>query len=87
MIDGAEILRSAQAEVAVGAGSYGQVVQVPEERWGIHEGVAELVDGEFARQLAEQEEWPEVTDCDRLTAAFRDLDVAGVKGREQHQPR
>jgi hypothetical protein len=82
MINDAEIVKSVQVEVAMGVGSYEQVVQALEEQWETSEGIAELVDGEFARHLAEQEEWPEVTDCDRLTAAFRDLDVAGITARE-----
>jgi hypothetical protein len=82
MIDDAELLKSVQVEVAVGVGGYEQVVQALEEQWETDEGIAELVDGAFARHLAEQEEWPEVTDCDRLTAAFRDLDVAGITARE-----
>lgn len=82
VIDDAEIVESVRAEVAVGVGTFEEVVRALEERWETGGGLAELVDREFARHLAEQEEWPEVTDCDRLTAAFRDLDVAGITARE-----
>ncbi|MFC4021500.1 DUF6891 domain-containing protein [Micromonospora sp. GCM10011542] len=37
---------------------------------------------ELTRHLAEQAHWPEVTDSDRLTAAFRALTAAGVVARE-----
>lgn len=80
MMEDREIADSVRAEVAVGVGTYEQVVQALEEQW--ERDLAELVDREFGRQLAEQRDWPEVTDCDRLTAAFRDLDVAGITARE-----
>jgi hypothetical protein len=41
-----------------------------------------VTETEFAVQLAAQASWPEVTDNDRLTLAFRDLDVAGIVARE-----
>lgn len=82
MIDDAEILRSVRVEVAAGVGSYEQVVQALQEQWETDEEIAALVDREFARHLAAQEEWPEDTDCDKLTAAFRDLDLAGITARE-----
>ncbi|MEU9824011.1 DUF6891 domain-containing protein [Micromonospora chersina] len=48
--------------------------------------VAELawaaVAEELTAHLADQEAWPEVTDSDRLTAAFRALDAAGIVARE-----
>ncbi|MEH0980965.1 DUF6891 domain-containing protein [Micromonospora sp. CPCC 205556] len=48
--------------------------------------VAELVwpvvTEELTRHLAAQARWPEVTDCDRLTAAFRALTAAGLVARE-----
>jgi hypothetical protein len=34
------------------------------------ERMREMVEAEAARQKAEQESWPEVTDCDRLDQAF-----------------
>ncbi|MFU8870302.1 DUF6186 family protein [Micromonospora sp. SL4-19] len=37
---------------------------------------------ELTAHLAEQESWPEVTDSDRLTAAFRALSAAGIVARE-----
>ncbi|MCP3782831.1 hypothetical protein NLX85_05565 [Micromonospora sp. A3M-1-15] len=49
-------------------------------------GVAELawaaVAEELSAHLADQETWPEVTDSDRLTAAFRALDATGIVARE-----
>jgi hypothetical protein len=42
----------------------------------------ELVPAEFAAYLAEQAGWPERTDSDRLTDAFRVLDAAGIVARE-----
>ena len=42
--------------------------------------IGELVKAEVARQRAEQESWPEVTDCDRLDRAFVALRSQGVLG-------
>jgi hypothetical protein len=41
-----------------------------------------LVDTELAAHLAVQAGWPQVTDSDRLSAAFRDLDSGGIVARE-----
>lgn len=40
--------------------------------------VRELVKTEVARQKAEQEAWPAITDCDRLDRAFAALRAAGI---------
>jgi hypothetical protein len=48
----------------------------------VREVAWQVVDAEFAAHLAAQESWPEATDSDRLTLAFRDLDVAGIVARE-----
>jgi hypothetical protein len=40
--------------------------------------VRELVKAEVARQKAEQESWPEVTDCDRLNQAFAALRAENI---------
>ncbi|MGL4511466.1 MAG: DUF6891 domain-containing protein [Lacipirellulaceae bacterium] len=40
--------------------------------------VRALVKAEVARQKAEQESWPEVTDCDRLDQAFAALRAEGI---------
>ena len=40
--------------------------------------VRALVKSEVARQRAEQESWPPVTDCDRLDEAFAALQAAGI---------
>jgi hypothetical protein len=49
-------------------------------------GLAELawrvVGAELADHLAAQAAWPETTDADRLTAAFRRLSAAGIVARE-----
>lgn len=42
----------------------------------------QLAAAEIHRHLAEQSGWPEVTESDRLTTAFRDLDRAGIVARE-----
>jgi hypothetical protein len=42
----------------------------------------ELVPAEFAAHLEAQSTWPERTDSDRLTDAFRVLDAAGIVARE-----
>jgi hypothetical protein len=39
-------------------------------------------DKAFAEHLAAQQEWPAVTDCDRLDRAFADLDHAGIVARQ-----
>ncbi|MET8834329.1 hypothetical protein ABZV78_10475 [Micromonospora sp. NPDC004540] len=41
-----------------------------------------VVAEELTAHLADQETWPEVTDSDRLTAAFRALDAARIVARE-----
>ncbi|MGA4726348.1 DUF6891 domain-containing protein [Micromonospora taraxaci] len=41
-----------------------------------------IVSAEMSAHLAEQARWPEVTDNDRLTAAFRALSAAGLVARE-----
>jgi hypothetical protein len=41
-----------------------------------------VADDQFAAHLGEQASWPTVTDSDRLTMAFRDLDMAGIVARE-----
>ncbi|MFG2056737.1 DUF6891 domain-containing protein [Micromonospora sp. NPDC048930] len=41
-----------------------------------------VVAEELTAHLAAQESWPEVTDSDRLTAAFRALTAAGIVARE-----
>jgi hypothetical protein len=41
-----------------------------------------VVAEELTAHLADQESWPEVTDSDRLTAAFRALSAAGIVARE-----
>src|SRR5581483_9650147 len=46
------------------------------------EGVWDLTDRLFAEHLAAQRNWPELTDSDRLTRAFRDLDQADIVARE-----
>ncbi|HEX5595136.1 MAG TPA: hypothetical protein VFX61_03800, partial [Micromonosporaceae bacterium] len=42
----------------------------------------QVADVLFAEFLADQATWPAVTDNDRLTTAFRELDVAGIVARE-----
>ncbi|MEO3923415.1 hypothetical protein ABGB07_06090 [Micromonosporaceae bacterium B7E4] len=42
----------------------------------------EMAAAEFAAHAAAQAGWPEPTDSDRLTLAFRALDVAGIVARE-----
>ncbi|AVT39322.1 hypothetical protein [Plantactinospora sp. BB1] len=42
----------------------------------------EVARAEFAAHAAAQADWPEVTDSDRLTLAFRALDAAGIVARE-----
>jgi len=42
----------------------------------------ELVPGAFAAHLEAQARWPDRTDSDRLTDAFRALDAAGIVARE-----
>lgn len=41
-----------------------------------------LVGADVARHLAEQQAWPEVTDCDRLDAALDELTAAGIVCRQ-----
>jgi hypothetical protein len=45
--------------------------------------IAERLTSEaVAAQLAAQEQWPEVTDCDLLDRAFAELERAGVVSRQ-----
>jgi hypothetical protein len=37
------------------------------------------------QQRKEQERWPEVTDCDRLDAAFTELDRLGIIARQNYE--
>jgi hypothetical protein len=39
-----------------------------------------FLDAEFARKAAEEEGWPDTTDCDRLDAAFAALAGEGILG-------
>ena len=47
----------------------------------LRSAAAGLVREELAAHFAAQRDWPKVTDCDRLDAAFADLDEAGVVSR------
>lgn len=64
--------RATQIERIVGDDVLGG--DLPRER------VRELVKAEVARQKAEQEAWPAVTDCDRLDRAFAALRADGILG-------
>ncbi len=48
----------------------------------LHSAARALTDREFAAHLVEQGEWPDQTDCDRLDAAFGELDGAGILARQ-----
>jgi hypothetical protein len=41
-----------------------------------------IADQALAAHRTDQEAWPETTDCDRLDAAFADLDMAGIVARQ-----
>jgi hypothetical protein len=62
--------RPADVERIVGEDVLGG--EVPAKR------IRELVKAEVVRQKAEQESWPEVTDCDRLDQAFDALRAEGI---------
>ncbi len=51
----------------------------PEAFRGAARAVAELA---LAAHIAEQTTWPTMTDCDRLDAAFAELDGAGIIARQ-----
>ncbi len=53
-----------------------------EEDTDVVQRVWRLTDELFAQHLAAQETWPAVTDSDRMTRAFRDLDLATIVARE-----
>jgi hypothetical protein len=85
MINEAEVRESIRLEVTMGEGDFADVVRASAERWEDEVSIAEITqiaDREFARHVGEQKTWPAITDCDRLTAAFRDLGVAGITARE-----
>ncbi|MBL7262177.1 DUF6891 domain-containing protein [Paractinoplanes lichenicola] len=76
-------------EVARGRSTYAEIVDGTVEWLEDQASGAELrplaeaiTQDEFAAHLAAQASWPERTDSDRLTDAFRALDMAGITARE-----
>lgn len=58
-------------------------VQDYDDAEGIRALAWQLIGPAFERHLAAQAGWPERTDSDRVTAAFRALDAAGIVAREE----
>ncbi len=57
--------------------------EVADEGWDVGpDELARMLDEEVARQRAVEADWPERTDCDRLDAAFGELDRAGIIARQ-----
>jgi hypothetical protein len=71
-----EILESATE--AIEDGTYSEL----EEENFEPEMIAQLVDEEISRKLADEKSWPKVTDCDRLTTAFEKLTANGIVSLE-----
>jgi hypothetical protein len=53
-----------------------------DDRSALREVARRLVGRAAAAAAIEEQSWPEVTDCDRLDAAFAELDAAGVLARQ-----
>jgi hypothetical protein len=49
---------------------------------GLRAAAQAVTDQAVAAHTAEQSEWPALTDCDRLDAAFAELDRAGIVARQ-----
>lgn len=54
--------------------------ELPEEE--IEAFALDIVDNVIAKHEAEQADWPETTDCDRLDRAFRSLEEKGIVARQ-----
>lgn len=54
--------------------------ELPEEE--IVAFAASIIDEVIAQHRADQANWPETTDCDRLDAAFRSLEAKGIVARQ-----
>ncbi len=52
-----------------------------DDRTALAATVRDIAGEELAAHRAAQATWPAVTDCDRLDAAFRELDAAGIVAR------
>src|SRR5262249_51814859 len=53
-----------------------------DDRAALREVARRLVDRAATAAAGAEQSWPEVTDCDRLDAAFDELDAAGVVARQ-----
>jgi hypothetical protein len=56
--------------------------QQPEDR--LRAVVLPLISEAMAAHQAEQRAWPAITDCDRLDAAFAELEAAGIISRQNY---
>ncbi|WP_283137105.1 HEAT repeat domain-containing protein [Rhizohabitans arisaemae] len=85
-----EISKSVRLGVALAREDYRQLVVDVLESWSqelddsaeLHRYAVKVVQRELARHLVEQMDWPEVTDCDRLSLALIELAMAGIVSRE-----
>jgi hypothetical protein len=84
-----EMTRNIRRDIAGGFDSPDEIVRVAVEVFsekhnpalvGFH--AARLTRESLAQHLAAQAQWPQVTDCDLLDAAFAELDRAGVIARQ-----
>ncbi|WP_163511310.1 DUF6891 domain-containing protein [Fodinicola acaciae] len=75
-----------RVRVDIADGDFRDILRWTLEAYGDSAEVTELAEelavAELRRHLTEQASWPPVTEPDRLTAAFRDLDRAGIVARE-----
>lgn len=55
--------------------------EYPDDRAGMGETVSRLLADEIARRADEMRNWPQITDCDRLDAAFEELNRRGIMAR------
>lgn len=76
-----ELREHVRIQVQIGFHDAEAIVEETASMFEVEEEVVEPIVAEYLAAL-EQEEWPEVTDCDRLDAAFAALDARGIRARQ-----
>jgi len=79
-------------QVAAGYASFGAIVDeavevfagtLPDQQ-ALRTAAAAVTEQAIAAHLRDQAEWPQTTDCDRLDAAFAELDRLGILARQHY---
>jgi hypothetical protein len=79
-----------RVQVAAGYTSPAEIVDeavelftdVANDASGLRTAALAITDRAIAAHVADQADWPELTDCDRLDAAFAELDGTGIVARQ-----